>query len=104
MRVFFISPKQKISSLHNGSETVSESKFSPNVLHFEEFRVILFVFSLHLRSSSCQLGKCTRKLLLIPLIAMKSSNALELPFGLGSASIPVLFILAPKSITVYLFH
>ena len=93
-------------------------KFSPNVLHFETLRVILFVFSFHTRGSSCQLGKCTRKLLLIPLIAMKSGNALDLPLtgiSLNTSIVldcpeavsisPVLFILVRKSdYHIYLFY
>ena len=64
-------------------------RFSPNVLHFETFKVILFVFSLHTRSSSCQIGKCTSKLLLhvIPLIALKNDNALDLPLSWKSLNI-----------------
>ena len=79
MRFFFISPQQKIPVLILVVKQFPNLMFSPNVLHFETFRVIFFVFSLHTHSSSCQLGKCTRKLLLIPLIAIKSGNALELP-------------------------
>ena len=50
-------------------------KFSPNVLHFETFRVILFVFFL------THAWFIAKKLLLIPLIAMKSGNALDLPLS-----------------------
>ena len=74
--------------------------------------------SLHTRSSSCQLGKCTRKLLLIPLIAMKSAmlwifllsgislntsivlDCMIYPRAVSSS--PVLFILVWKSITIYI--
>ena len=56
-------------------------KFSPNVLHFYTFRIILFVLTLHTRSSSCKLhvGTCTRKLLLIPLIAYEKRQCFGTP-------------------------
>ena len=69
---------QKISSLNTGIEAVSELKISPNVLHFEIFRVILFIFSLHTHIPSCQLGICARKLLLITLIAINMRHAMDL--------------------------
>ena len=81
MRFFFISPQQKISSLHTGNETDSEFKVFSKRMTFWNIKSNFICFSLHTRSSSCQLGKCTRKLLLIPLIAMKSGNALDLPLS-----------------------
>ena len=80
MRFFFISPQQKFSSLHTGSETVSEFKFSPNVLHFNTFWIILFAFSLHTRSSSCQLGTCTRNLLLVTSHCNEKRQCFGTPF------------------------
>ena len=50
MRFFFISARQKIFSLSTGSETVSELTFSPNVLHYETLRVILFVLYARLQT------------------------------------------------------
>ena len=81
MRFFFISPQQKISSLHTGNETYSEFEVFSKRMTFWNIKSNFICFSLHTRSSSCQLGKCTRKLLLIPLIAMKSGNALDLPLS-----------------------
>ena len=81
MRFFFISPQQKISSLHTGNETDSEFEVFSERMTFGNIKSNFICFSLHTRSSSCQLGKCTRKLLLIPLIAMKSDNALDLPLS-----------------------
>ena len=81
MRFFFISPQQKISSLHTGNETDSEFEVFSKRMTFWNIKSNFIYFSLHTRSSSCQLGKCTRKLLLIPLIAMKSGNALDLPLS-----------------------
>ena len=81
MRFFFISPQQKISSLHTGNETDSEFEVFSKRMTFWNIKSNFICFSLHTRSSSCQLGKCTRKLLLIPLIAMKSGNALDLPLS-----------------------
>ena len=60
------------------------------------------LFSLHTCSSSCQLGKCTSKSLVIPFIAMKTPMLCN-SLCLGSASIPVLFILAQKSTTLYIY-
>ena len=51
MIFFFISPQQKIFFILVVKQ-FPNLKFSPNVLHFETFRVILFVFSLHTRGSS----------------------------------------------------
>ena len=79
MRFFFISPQQKISSLHTGNETDSEFEVFSKRMTFWNIKSDFICFSLHKRSSSCKLGKCTRKLLLIPLVAMKSGNALDLP-------------------------
>ena len=81
MRLFFISPQQKISSLHTGNETDSEFEVFSKRITFWNIMSNFICFSLHTRSSSCQLGKCTRKLLLIPLIAMESGNALDLPLS-----------------------
>ena len=81
MRVFFISPQQKISSLHTGNETDSEFEVFSKRMTFWNIKSNFICFSLHTRSSPCQLGKCTGKLLLIPLIAMKSDNALDLPLS-----------------------
>ena len=81
MRFFFIFPQQKISSLHTGNETDSEFEVFSKRMTFWNIESNFICFSLHTRSSSCQLGKCTRKLLLIPLIAMKSGNALDLPLS-----------------------
>ena len=81
MRFFFISPQQKISSLHIGNETDSEFEVFSKRMAFWNSKSNFICFSIHTRSSSCQLGKCTRKLLLIPLIAMKSGNALDLPLS-----------------------
>ena len=90
MRFFFISPEQKTSSLHTGSETVSEFGVFSKRKYFLKHWVKFIWFSLHTRSSSCQLGKCRRKLLLMPLIAMKSCNALDLP--LSGISINTVFV------------
>ena len=65
MRFFFISPQQKISSLHTGNETDSEFEVFSKRMTFWNIKSNFICFSLHTRSSSCQLGKCTRKLLLI---------------------------------------
>ena len=81
LRFFFISPQQKISSLHTDNETDSEFEVFSKRMTFWNIKSNFICFSLHTRSSSCQLGKCTRKLLLIPLIAMKSGNALDLPLS-----------------------
>ena len=81
MRFFFISPQQKISSLHTGNETDSEFEVFSKRMTFWNIKSNFICFFLHTRSSSCQLGKCTRKLFLIPLIAMKSGNALDLPLS-----------------------
>ena len=81
MRFLFISPQQKISSLHTGNETDSEFEVFSKRMTFWNIKSNFICFSLHTRSSSCQLGKYTRKLLLIPLIAMKSGKALDLPLS-----------------------
>ena len=44
MRFFFISPQQKISSLHTGNETDSESEVFSKRMTFGTLGVILFVF------------------------------------------------------------
>ena len=117
MRFFIISPQQKISSLHTGSETVSEFEVFSKRITFWNIQSNFICFLL--TNASCQLGWYTRKLLLIPIIAMKSGNALDLPLSGISLNIsiildcmnnrgavsssPVLFILVRKLIFINIY-